>query len=106
MTKKEQENIKTWQIYTLSIRVQGWLSQQRHNAGNGGNNAADGTDVRTEPHKTLTPDTASIPATVDEDTAPMGYLKAIAGLLKQALFHKKGEHFVLVRYSGLHTGLT
>lgn len=105
MTKKEQENIKTWKLYTLSVRVQDWLSQQGHNTGNGSNDTTHSTNVGTDPHQTLTPNTRSIPTAMYDDAAPMGYLKAIARLLKQAFFHKKGEHFILIRYLSIPTGL-
>ena len=68
MTKKEQENIKNWQLYALNIKIQDWLSQQRHNTGNGSNDTAHSTDVCTDPHKTLTPDTRSIPTAMYDDT--------------------------------------
>ena len=96
MTKKEKENIKKWQLWCIALTVNDLLRQNGYNSCNGSNNATGSGNDSTDVHHPGTTKLALESTLVNYNPSFMGYAIAIMRLVKQAFFHKKGEHFVLI----------
>lgn len=96
MEKKERENLKLWHLKAILMRIEQLLNEQRHNAGNCGDYATHSCNNGTDKDTSLTPVLLLESSTVYYNPSFSGYLIAIAGLIKQALFHKEREHFVVI----------
>lgn len=89
-----QTDAKKWALHCLAVRLvqivdASGADKQTHDAQDGSHECPD------EDAALATPVTAET-ATVYLDPTFKSYLMAIGRLLKQALLHKKGEHFILI----------
>lgn len=96
MKKKERENLKLWHLKAIQIRIEQLLKKQRDNACGGGNDAANSRHNGADKDTSLTPMPLLETSTVYYNPSFSGYLIAIASLIKQALFNKEREHFVVI----------
>lgn len=99
--KYSKADVKEWQLHCLTQRLvqiidSSEVHQQTNNAGNSGNHTADGGHTHPHTVSVLTPKVTAETAMVYLEPSFKSYAMAIARLFKQALFHKKGEHFILI----------
>ena len=100
MTKKERLNLKQWHLKAVQLHIRECLKKERNYTGNGGDNTTDCSNNGTDKDQTLTPKSFLETTIVYYNPSFVGYLVAIASLIKQAFCHKKGVHFILVGRSG------
>ena len=98
MTKKEREELKKWNLAAIMAYLYNYfdLVEECEKACNGGNNTAHSGDNTTGENQAGTTKPTLEAALVYYNPPLMGYLVAVARLLKQALFHKKRVHFIMV----------
>lgn len=98
MTKKEKHNLKCWALWLICMTTRQLLAREveAQAADNGSDNTSPGGNVSPKPIKAGTPKLRFESTLVYYQPTFKCYLIAIARLFKQALFHKKGEHFVLI----------
>lgn len=96
MKEKEQENLKAWGLWCIALTVNDLLRQESYDTRNGCNHSADSGNDGTDVHEPGTTKLTLEATLVDYNPSFMGYVIAIMRLIKQAFFHKKGEHFVLI----------
>ena len=104
----DKKDLKAWQNYFQQLRINcalltcRWLCQDNcKNTCNCCNDAAN----RRKPHQKrgksfLTPNRL-VPTFAAEDTPSGGYIEAIVALIKHAIFHKEGEHFIFITYNSV-----
>ena len=89
---KEGKNIKTWNAHALAVTLLSRCKERKQDSGHAGNDA-DHLQDGTFPLASVI---AEKSAFVHHCATFVGYLKAVSVLLKVALLHKPGEHFIIM----------
>ena len=97
MTKKEREAIKKYDLSLIHMTLTALLEKEGCKTGKSSDNSCNSCNNGTKLCPALPHDLTIESALVNYNPTFMGYLIAILRLLKQAFFHKKGIHFIVVR---------
>lgn len=98
MTKEEKKCKQQWERHCAEVILRTLLHEESHNTCDSGKEAAHGGDDSNNEVSALPVGKLSETTFMLKDHSLGCYLIAIWQLLKQALFHKDGEHFILVGY--------